>query len=214
MGGRGASSGGWAGGGGGGVNVGDTTSLISARERQQKEVDQTLTVLKDVYDTYGVQVMDAQIATLDGRSRGVMAYYDSNGNLAVNKDYFDAAKMDSAYDACVGSGFHPGRGNKTGLEAVVAHEMGHRLTHAAGASGGEPGNWDIDSTANSIVKAAARNAGYKDAASMAAKISGYAKSNAAEAIAEAYADVYCNGSRARKESRAIYNELDKRLKAR
>lgn len=47
MGGRGASSTGTAG-GGGTVNPLDTTSLISAREGQRNEVDQSLTVFRDV----------------------------------------------------------------------------------------------------------------------------------------------------------------------
>lgn len=212
MGGRGASS--WTGGGGGAADAVNTTSLISEREGFKSEVDQTLRVLKDVYDTYGIQVEDAQIATLKGASRSTMAYYDSNGNLAVNKDYFDSAKMNTAYDACVKSGFHPSRGNKTGLEAVVAHEMGHRLTHAAGKSGGAAGNWDLDKTADSIVRTAAKKAGYKNAPSMAGKISKYAQSNPAEAIAEAYSDVYCNGSKASAASKAIFNELDSRLRRR
>ena len=44
---------------------------------------------------------------------------------------------------------------------------------------------------------------------MAAKISGYAKTNYAECVAEAFADVYCNGKNAKKESRAVVSELNK-----
>ena len=49
-------------------------------------------------------------------------------------------------------------------------------------------------------------------AGMASKISGYAKTNPAETVAEAFCDVYCNGSKARKESKAIVNVIDGYLK--
>ena len=209
MGGRGSSSS-WGGGGGGGVNVADTRSLISA-EGKASEITETLQVLKDVEDEYGVILEDVQLATLNGASGAVMAYYDSNGNLAVNESYFNAKTMNDAYDACVQSGFHPSRGDKTGLEAVVAHEMGHRLTDAAGINSGGKA-WDLDKTSNEIVEAAAKKLNYKNSASMASKISGYAKESKAECVAEAFADVYCNGKNAKKESRAVVTELNKYFK--
>lgn len=189
-------------------NVVSTTSLISAREGSQREVDQTLTVLRDVESKYGVVVEDAKIATLKGAGRSTMAYYDNSGNLAINKSYFDAAKMDAAYDGCVREGFHPSRGNKTGIEAVTAHEMGHRLTDAIGEKTGR-GKWAIDAVSNDVVKQAARNAGYgRNTRQFISKISGYAKSSNAEALAEAFADVYCNGARASRESRAIVDIMN------
>ena len=207
FGGRGAGSGG---GGTGGVDLADvqsTTSLISDRERHQKEVDQVMSVMRDVENRYGVIVTDAQVATLGKGGAGTMAYYDSNGNLAINEKYFDAAKMDSAYDKCVEKGFHPSRNNKTGLEAVTAHEMGHRLTDEAGVRAGN-GQWNLDKTSNEIVKKAAQKAGYTDTKAFTAKISGYAKQNHAEAIAEAFSDVYCNGKKAARESKAIVDVLN------
>ena len=210
MGGRGSGSGS-GGGATGGLNPGDivsVSSLISDRERHQEEVDDTLTVLRDVHEKYGVDVEDAQIAVLKGKGLTTMAYYDSAGNLAINQTYFNNERMTSAYDMCVESGFHPGRGSKSGMEAVVAHEMGHRLTDAAGERAGK-GTWQLDSTARDIVYNASRAAGYKNMNTFTAKISGYAKQNYAEAVAEAFADVYCNGSRASRESRAIVTELNK-----
>ena len=182
------------------------TSLISERERKKEEVDLTLTVLRDVEKDYDVILEDVQLAKLPKRS-GVMAYYDSGGNLAVNEKYFDAAQMDAAYDSCVKSGFHPGRGNKTGLEAVVAHEMGHRLTDIAGVNAGM-GNWAIDDLSNSIVQkaAAALKMQHGD---LRKAISGYAQYSNAECVAEAYADVYCNGAKASAASRAVVTELNK-----
>jgi len=202
MGGRGSSSS--RGGATGGLNPSDivsTTSLISAPGKSA-EINQTLQVLKDISDEYGLTLSDVQLATLKGGGLGVFGYYDSNGNLAINTSYFKSEAMTKAYDRSVEQGYHPPRGNKTGIEAVTAHEMGHALTEKAGGSWGK-----LDSTAGKIVKEAAKKAGYKDTASFMAKISGYAKENAAEA----FADVYCNGNKASKESRAVVNALKKSL---
>ena len=189
----------WGGGGGGSVNPVDTTSLLSASGKQS-EIKEVMSAVKSVYDDYGIDLSDIQLATLKGKDANVMAYYDSDGNLAVNKSYFDSKKMDAAYDRCVQSGFHPDRGNKSGLEATAAHELGHRLTDTGRG---------IDATSKDIVQKAAKKLKYKNSANMAAKISGYAKTNYAECVAEAFADVYCNGKNAKKESRAVVSELNK-----
>ena len=199
------------GGGGGGGNpsdVGSTTSLISERERKQKEVDQVLTVLRDVERNYDTILEDVQIAKMKpGKGGGTIAYYDYGGNLAVNDKYFDSAKLDDAYDDCVKSGFHPPRGKKSGMEAVAAHEMGHRLTDIAGQKAGY-GRWAFGKVDNDIVRAAAKSLGMTHE-KLRSSISGYAQHNNAETIAEAYADVYCRGGRATKASRAVVKELNK-----
>lgn len=208
MGGRGSRFGGGGGTGGPPPEVMSTTSLISERERRRDEVDLTLTVLRDVERQYNVILEDVQLAKMKpGRSMSVMAYYDSGGNLAVNDSYFDGAKMNDAYDRCVASKFHPPRGNKSGMEAVVAHEMGHRLTDMAGIRAGF-GNWQLDRVANNIVKNAAKSLKLTHG-SLREHISGYAKQNNAECVAEAFADVYCNGNRAAAASRAVVTELRK-----
>ena len=185
------------------------TSLISQREGSREEVDQTMTVLRDVYERYGVDVTDAQLATIGGKGASTMAYYDSFGNLAINTKYFDAAKMDRAYDDCVKSKFHPPRGNKTGIEAVTAHELGHRLTDEVARKQGR-GEWQLDAAADDLVKEAAKKSGYGNRTrEFRAKISGYGAQSNAEAVAEAFADVYCNGSKAGKESRALVEALNK-----
>lgn len=209
MGGRGASSGGAPRGGASGglnpANIVSTTSLISAREGKEAEVDQALTVARDIYNDFGVEVNDLEIATLKGAGKSTLAYYDAGGNLAYNKDYFDAKKMNDAYDSDVRQGFHPSRGNKTGIEAVVAHEMGHALTDEIAKRKGY-GAWQLDRASNDIVKQASKNAGYGNKTrKFISKISGYASTSNAEALAEAFADVYCNGSKAKKESSAIVN---------
>lgn len=212
MGGRGASSSGegWTGGGGGNVNIINTTSLVSARERQRLEVDETLKTFKDMHDEYGYIADDLEIATLSSKDASVMAYYDGS-NIAFNETYFDKARMESAYTKCVEGGYHPSQGDKTALQAVASHEIGHALTDKAIAKmGSKLGKKD---GAEAIVKEAQKQVGHKGKlADMAGKISGYAKESASECIAEAVADVYCNGKKAQKESQAIVNVMNKYLK--
>ena len=213
FGGRGASSGGdgFTGGGSGlnPANIVKTTSLMSEIGKQPTEVDETMQVFKDINAEYGYVIQDVQLATLKGADgASTMAYYDGS-NIAINKTYFDKAKMESSYADCVKSGFHPSQGNKTALQAVTSHELGHALTDAVGAKmtgvKGDP--------AKAILNEAKKSIGFKgNIGSMAGKISGYAKYNAHEAIAEAFADVYCNGKKAHKESQAIVNVMNKYLK--
>lgn len=209
MGGRGGFSGGggFGGGGGGGGNAISTTSMISEREGKRAEVDQALRVMRDIQDRYGVNVSDAEVAIMDARGSSTMAYYDQAGNVAINNAYFDAAKMDAAYDRCIQDGFHPSRGNKTGIEAAIAHELGHRITDVVGEKMGL-GSWELDKASSTILKQAKKSLGYDKIYNVAEKISGYAKQSPAEAIAEAFSDVYCNGGKAKKESTAIVNVIN------
>ena len=201
--------------GGSGVNpanIKSTKSLISEREGKQQLVDETMGVFKDVYNEYGVDVNDIQLAELTGRDRhSTLAYYDG-ANIAVNEAYFNEKTMNVAYQRSVESGFHPSNGNKTGLEAVVAHELGHKLTAEVGVKMGRNGWTDFDAVATDIVKEARKNTKHKGVVQMASKISGYATHSNAEAIAEAFSDVYCNGNKAKSESKAIMAVVDKYLK--
>ena len=97
------------------------------------------------------------------------------------------------------------------MQAVASHEIGHALTDKVIAKmGSRLGKQD---GAEAILKEAQKQAGHKGKlADMAGKISGYAKTNPREAIAEAFADVYCNGKKAHKESQAIVNVMNKYLK--
>ena len=65
----------------------------------------------------------------------------------------------------------------------------------------------MDRIAGVICRSAASKLGIKGTKALAAKISGYAKESHTETIAEAYADVYCNGSNASAASRAVVAEL-------
>lgn len=205
FGGRGSSSSGGTT-GGGSVNILSTDSLLSASGKTT-EINQVMNAVKSVADDYGVNLYDMRIATLDAKSQSTMAYYDNNGNLAVNKNYFNAQKMNNAYDESVKSKFHPSRGNKTGLEAVSAHELGHALSEEVGRKLGY-GDWQLDKASNKIIAEAKKQGGFKSVGAMRKAISGYAQKDNAEAIAEAFSDVYCNGKKARKESQAIVNVLN------
>lgn len=212
MGGRGANSSGsgWTG-GKSTLNPADivsTTSLVSAREGKQEEVDEVLQTFKDIADEYGYIIDDIQIATLKGDGNDALAYYDGS-NIAMNELYFSKGTMEYVYARSVERGFHPSQGNKTALQAVASHELGHALTdEVATKMKGVKGD-----KAEAILKEAKKRGKFKGTtADMAGKISEYAKYNPKECIAEAFADVYCNGTKAHKESQAIVNVMNKYLK--
>lgn len=189
-------------------SVSDIKELISQRGKKQEEVDQVLNVSRRMVNLFGDDaiVTELQTAKIGGRT---MAYWDTNGNLAVNQKYMNTKKMNDAMDRAEKSGFHPSRGNKTGLEATVAHEMGHHLSSRVGAKIGKP---DVESASREIVERARAKTGHKTNMSFAKSISGYATHNFAECVAEATGDWYCNGSKAKKESRAIVAVMNKVLK--
>ena len=202
MGGRGSSSGGGSRGGNtGGAEIKDRESLLSAGAAKQTEIDSVMEAVKRVYDTYGVKLDDIQIVTLGKGARSVLGLYDSNNNLAINKNFFYTNKMNAAYDNS--GNYHPSRGNKSALEAVAAHEAGHALN--AKLAGGY---LDMGNVANDIVSQASKRLGISPAR-VKSGISGYAQQNAKETIAEAFCDVYCNGKKASKESRAIVDIMNK-----
>ena len=134
-------------------------------------------------------------------------YSPSDKMVAINRNYTDVDKMNAVYDAAVSSGYHPSRGGLTGTEAVAIHELGHALTDHVAA---KMGLWNMDLAARQIFMDAYRatkgRGKYKE---WAGKISGYARENYAEAVAEAVADYYCNGNKAHAHSIAIMNELKK-----
>lgn len=211
MGGRGSGSGlGASIGGGGGDNVTiiSATDLVSERERNQSEVDEVLSVLRDVMEDYGYVVDETIVAKLSPKDGSTMAFY-ANDQVAINNKYFNAKKMESAYDDCIKQGYHPPKGNKTGMEATTAHELGHALTDMASKKAGFA---DLDAMARQIVGEAFKAKTSAQAKKMAGKISGYAEKSDAECVAEAYSDVYCNGENARTESKKIVDVLNKYAK--
>ena len=199
-------------GGGGEIdssNISNQTSLVSERESKTREVDEALSVFEDVRDKYGYVINDIEIATIKGNGARAMAYYvDSEGVIGVNRSYFNDKNMEAAYQRCVDQGFHPSKGDKTAIQAVVAHELGHALNDQAAKNMGTT----MENAAYLIVEEARTGTKFSGTYYMAKQISGYATHNNKEAIAEAYADVYANGTKAAKESTAIVNVLNKYLK--
>ena len=209
FGGRGSSSSGRFG-RGGGLSAGDileTNSFISERHNYDIS-DDVLGVFKDVNDEYGYIIGDIHIAKLASNANAI-AYYDGS-NVGWNESYASAKVLNKAYADCVASGFHPSNGNKTPAQAVASHELGHALTDAVGQKMG--GGLTIDQSASRILQEAKKQTGSKSMYGMASKISGYATHSKAEAIAEAFSDVYCNGKKAHKESKAIVNVINSYLK--
>lgn len=206
MGGRGSSSGGRES-GPGNVSVSNETSLVSAREGKQREVDQTLETFKTFEKAYGEQIGDIMLADMKGTRGNPVGCYGMD-TVLINKKYFDAEKMNKAMDIDAKSGHSVSRGNKSGLQMVAAHEIGHHLTDVAARKMGVS---NLQAAANVIVNNARKNTGDRGVVILASKISRYATTNNAETIAEAVADVYCNGSRAKSQSRAVVQELNRQI---
>lgn len=210
FGGRGSSSSGGFG-GGGGLNPADIVSTNSfVSERHNYDIsDDVLGTFKDVNDEYGYVINDIHIATLKGSGMNAIAYYDG-ANIGWNESFASSKVLNKSYADCVKSGFHPSNGKKTPAQAVASHELGHALTDAVGKKMG--GGLTIDQSASRILKEAKKKTGDKTMYDVAKKISGYATHSKAEAIAEAFSDVYCNGSKAKKQSKAIVEVMDSYLK--
>ena len=210
MGGRGSSSG-VGRYGGGGVSPNDiisTSDMLSNMSKSPQTVSEFLGVSRDVWNEYGENIGGAFVFAEMKPGTSAIAYYDGS-NIGLNTRYANASRMNKAYDDCVSDGFHPKRGNKTGAEAVAAHEIGHALTDAAAK---KMGVYSIDEAATRIVTQARKSTSHRGVVQMAAKISRYATHSNAEAVAEAFADVYCNGSKAAAESRAIVATLNGYIK--
>ena len=190
--------------------VSNVRDMISERSKRQAETDDVLSVARRMTGLYGGDgvINQFQVASMSG---GALAYYDSNGNIAMNDRYMNAVGMNSAYDAAVKSGFHPSRGSKSGVQAVASHEYGHALTDACAS---KLGARDIESAARKIVERARKKTKHKTNMSFAKNISGYAQYNFAECVAESVSDWYCNGSSAKAESRAVMAVINSTLRRR
>ena len=188
--------------------VSNIRDMISMRGQQQQETDDVLSVARRMTSLFGQDqaINQFQVANMTGSA---MAYYDSDGNIAMNQKYMNTEGMNAAYDAAVKSGFHPGRGNKSGTEAVASHEYGHALADKCGQKLGQR---DIEAASRTIVERARKKTGQRTNMAFAQKISGYAQYNFAECVAEAVSDWHCNGSKAKKESRAIVAVMNSILK--
>lgn len=144
---------------------------------------------------YGDDVKQMNLSLATFNQSGVLGAYGGN-TLFMNEKYVKNANLTEAMKNT--NGFHPGIGDKTGAEAVAAHEIGHRLGEIAAQRAGISEK-DIVARAGQKVNIKTEN--------MAGHISGYARSNYSETIAEASADVFCNGAKASRASTAIMAEV-------
>lgn len=202
-------------GGGGNVNVINEEDIWQYREQSGNNepfVDQINGAFADIQNTFPditntVSIINA--AELGGNDKYNVLGFFSRGDKSVslNTNYTDIGRMNTAYDQAIKDGYHPSRGNKTGVEAVTYHELGHGLTyHVAQKMGAR----SFDTAAKKIVNDAYKNSNSKGGTkAFANKISGYAAESYSECIAEAVADYFCNGSKAQSNSKAIVAELRK-----
>ena len=193
----------------GGVNTNDmkgTTNLLIDTDLDEITRGEVIKTLKDFQDKYGLEYNNTRIANMKPGT-GVLAYYDGEG-IAINNEYLNSDTMNAVYKKSVESGFHPSNGSKTGMEAVVSHELGHAVNGIIADRMGI----SLDASADRIVNEAMKNTKHKSVSTFQSKISGYAKQSYAETVAEAMADCYCNGKKARSESKAIQKVVDKYMK--
>lgn len=222
MGGRGANSGNLSSESGIHLNYEKDSDIWTYRHQKKNErfvdnVNQTIREMGETYGELNTVINDVYIAKLQGaHSRSILAFWDGNGELGINKRFGNIDKMTKVYEDSVKSGFHPSRGNKTAEQAVIAHELGHSLTTLAQQKTGAK---SFDDVAKRIMKDSQKilnkQAGkrkYQGTNKIANAISGYARENNAECIAEATADVYCNGRKAKSESKAVVQALKKLIK--
>lgn len=214
--GRGSSKAG--GGGTGGVNpnnIVDEEDMISARNPQnQREIDAVLNVARKMTQQYGNDVAvtgSFTLAKFKGKDSNTLGCYShGDGSITLNKKYVGNKDLNKAYDRDVKAGFHPSRGRKSGVEAVAAHEYGHSLTANVQQKMGEK---TFNGAASRIVTEARKSTGTKGTNRQFRKsISGYGSGSDVEAVAEAVADVYCNGGKAGKASKAIVKVMNGYLK--
>ena len=195
----------------GGVKPSDikgTTNLLIDTDLDEITRGEVTRTLKDFQDKYNLDYNNTRIADMK-RGSGVLAYYDGEG-IAINKEYLNSKTMNEAYKRCVETGFHPSNGSKTGMEAVVSHELGHSVNGIIADRMG----MSLHASADRIVNEAIKNTKHKNVSTFQSKISGYAKQNYTETVAEAMADCYCNGKKAKSESKAIQKVVDKYMKDR
>lgn len=157
-------------------------------------------------------------------------------NIYINPKYYGLSK--EAFAKIVKEGydtkFHP----TADPSSIVIHEMGHNLANMMlnkqlGITNGyadydtvvkytkertNAKSWDKASMEKSVIKDAIKQSGLKATLKgnqgmkeLCKNISGYGGSSPAEAIAEAYADVQCNGAGANVLSKAIINVLKSRI---
>lgn len=167
-----------------------------------------LGALRDLQNKYGERARQVNVAVI-GDPETYARYSPTYDELQINADYFYNAKdVDDAYDETAENGKHPPRGDKSGWTAIIAHEYGHiLLTKIA-----HEYNLGLDEYAEVVVRNAFGTTDSRAITDKAMTISKYAGNSTEhrkyrEVVAEAFADVYCNGAEATENSRKVAEEL-------
>ncbi len=209
MGSRGSSSGRGVGKHGAGMEGKETGATVKSSHYMTDEigegggsfVNEVMTTRDNLEQIYGDSVRDLNLQAATFSDGSVLGAYGGN-TLFMAERYIKNTELTNVMKQAAKDGYHPSIGNFSGAEAVTAHEIGHRLGEVAAQRAGI--------SEKDIVSRAASTLGIKTE-NMGGHISGYARTNYGETIAEACADVYCNGSGAARASRAIMNEVKKAL---
>ena len=199
-------------GGGKSLNIGESIDVWSYRHNPNNadfvdEINEGARAIQKEFPDIMNTVTNINAVELKGAdSYNTLGFYSIDEKaISINRNYTNINMMNTTYDAAVKTGFHPSRGNKSGVEAVALHEMGHALTAHVGE---KIGINNIDMAAESIVRTAyKRTKGRGGTKKWAQKISIYATDRNAECVAEAIADVFCNGKNAHSNSIAIFNYM-------
>ena len=201
-----------SGGGQKNINTGEETNVWTYRHNPNNEeyVDNINESVRTIYNDFP-GVMDETVSSVNateikGRQKNSVLGFYSEGDKSVNlnTNFTEVQKMNEVYDDSVASGFHPGGGKKSGVEAVTFHEMGHAVNDNIAQKRGK----SLDKAADDIVNNAYKKSGGKGGTlKWAGTISKYAQTSSAECIAEAVADYYCNGKNASSASKAIVKEM-------
>lgn len=224
FGGRGASSSG-GGGGGGNVKIKNELDVWSERHNQSREeaATQIISATRDMNDEFGVMdhVTSVTVADFDKASSDTIAFFSPSDNkVVVNRAYTDLNKLQAAYEKSVADKYHPPLGKKSPMEAVTAHELGHAIADKINDKRRATGSSNVDVNSEVVINAwrkmyPNKAHTYEELVGIPkarANISRYSSKNYHETIAEAVADVYCNGGKAKKFSKAIVIELKDTIK--
>lgn len=168
----------------------------------QEAIDGVVAELNN--NDFSKSTRDLELLSADlGKNKRIMGYNTGN-QIAINENYLKSG-MNEAYDDSVESGYHPSRGKYTGTQAVIFHEYGHKINDDISRATGR----SFEDIAREVCVSSAKSLKLGKTSELSKAISGYAKGSNTETIAEAYADVRCNGANAKRESKAVYKELKK-----
>lgn len=186
-------------------------------------------ILKNTYDVMTQQMLlypeyTSQMKNIQDLANN-RAFAATNGSdMRTNIGYFgNINTLEAMYNYDVSNGFHPAG---TTWRDIVTHEMGHVVTRGIinkmfDNDADRNAAWHSGEVSRDILRNAVKEVqdnykayGFKTkptSPQLRSDISKYATHNADESIAEAWADYHANGNNSKALSRAIYNEMRKRM---